>query len=105
MSQIIQTSDGPAIFTDDSRIITTNDLEGLRQQILTDPQIVTALVDALDAKVQAIDSITRKVAGLQVIDQAEYSAIWIATKCVGSIGNIASVINALPGPEEAHSHE
>jgi uncharacterized protein with PIN domain len=90
--QIINTSSGPAILTDDSDVVMPSDIDGVAKVIAVSPGTVTELVAALEAKVQASVPVIVKVKALEVLSAAETAVLNMGQVCHMNVENVSRAV-------------
>ena len=106
--QIINTSSGPAILTDDSDVVMPGDIEGIVSVLTSSPGTVTDLVAALEAKVQASVPVIVKVKALEVLTDSETAVLNMGQVCHMNVENVSRAIsraNEIQETKEVHDHE
>lgn len=102
--QIINTSNGPAVLTDEGNVVLPSDHEGIKKVLAASPATVTDLVAALEQRIQATDPIVAKVKALESLTEDEFKALQIGSSSLANVQNVGYAVQSA-AQQEGHSHE
>lgn len=99
--QIINTTSGPAILTDQSDVVLPGDLEDVAKMVESQPKVVSDLVESLIAKVEASLPVIAKLKALEVLDDEDEAILHMGQICHMNIENVS---RALRLERQSHDH-
>lgn len=93
--QLIETSSGPGILTDQGSVVMANDTMGIAKIATTNPEICNQLADRLRRDVTAMDDIaqTLRFPSTGRVPQSTYDALNAGVRCADSLRAIAQAID------------
>jgi uncharacterized protein with PIN domain len=103
--QIINTSNGPAILTDEGDVVMASDFVGIKNILRVAPSVVTELVAALDQRIDAAEPLIARVEKLEVLSDHELAVLQKATGVISNIQVIGYAILAVAQEQGEHEHE